>query len=230
MKTIGLIGGMSWESTQVYYQVINELVRERCGGLSSAKLVMHSVNFAEISPMMHEKRWDEVSTLLGYAARNLELSGADCIGICSNTMHFLVDRIAKHVSVPIIHIADATGKELANSGLLTVGLLGTRFTMEKPFYKDYLAQNYGVTTIVPEKDDRQLIHDVIFNELCLGEVENASRLEFARITESLQDRGAQGIIMGCTEICLLLSEGDVSIPLIDTTWLHVQALVDFALA
>lgn len=234
MKTIGLIGGLSWESTAEYYRIINETVRDRLGGLHSARLVMVSVDFAEIEAMQAEGRWDDAGDALATAARKLEAAGADCILICSNTMHKVADRVEAATGLPLIHLADATARRiLANaegSEPPKIGLLGTAFTMEQAFYRDRLA-SHGISVLVPEAADRAIVHHVIYDELCLGIVREESRTEFERIMRGLVDRGAEGIILGCTEIELLVNPDDDSIaPLFPTSRIHAEAAVEWAIA
>jgi aspartate racemase len=229
MKTIGLVGGMSWESTQEYYRIINETVKERLGGFHSAKLVMVSVDFAEIEPLQHRGEWDRMAEMLVGAFRRIEAAGADFGLLCTNTMHKVFDEIRKNVSIPLVHIADVTGREIRARGLQRVGLLGTLFTMEQDFYKGKLAADYGLEVLIPDEAERQVIHAVVYNELCLGTVKEASREAFKKIIRRLEERGAQGIILGCTEIPLLVTQEDHMLPLFDTTELHARAAVDLAL-
>lgn len=230
MKTIGLIGGMSWESTAEYYRIINETVRNRLGGLHSAKIVMVSVDFSEIEEMQVEGRWDDAGEALATAARQLEAAGADCVLICTNTMHKVAAQVEAATSLPLLHLADATAQRiLAGPTASTVGLLGTAFTMEQAFYKDRLA-SHGLNVIVPEEPDRAIIHRIIYDELCLGVVREESRAEYERIMQSLVDRGADGIILGCTEIELLVNPDDDSIvPLFPTSRIHAEAAVEWAI-
>ena len=228
MKCIGLLGGMSWESTALYYQLLNEGVRDRLGGLHSARCVIHSVDFAEIEQLQHEDRWDEAGTLLASCANGLQAAGADVLLICTNTMHIVADEIQAAIDIPLLHLADATATAIKHAGLDRVGLLGTAFTMEKAFYKDRLA-SHDISVIVPDSDDRQLVHNVIYNELCLGVVNESSRAEYLRIIEKLVTSEAQGIVAGCTEIELLVNEADCPVPLFPTTRLHVDAAIEFAL-
>jgi aspartate racemase len=229
MKTIGLIGGMSWESSIEYYRIINETVRDKLGGLHSAKSVMISVDFAEIEALQHEGRWDEAANLLIAAAQNLEKTGADFVLICTNTMHKLADEVQKHIHVPLFHIADATAQRIKAQGLKKIGLLGTRFTMEEDFYKDRLIEKHGLEVVIPTKGERGIVHRVIYDELCLGKIKRDSKEEYIRIMEHLVAEGAEGIILGCTEISLLVGQEDSSVPLFDTTRIHAVAAVEFAL-
>lgn len=228
MKTIGLIGGMSWESTVPYYQHINTRVKQRLGGLHSARLLLYSVDFHDIELLQHADRWDDAGRLLADAARTLETAGADCVVLCTNTMHRVAPAIAAAVAVPLLHIADATAAAVLQRGIRRVGLLGTRFTMEQDFYRCRL-QAHGIEVLIPEARDREMIHAVIYEELCLGIVEPASRAQYREIIERLVGRGAEGIILGCTEIAMLISADDASVELFDTAELHATAAVDFAL-
>ncbi len=230
MKTIGLIGGMSWESTVPYYRQINEGVKDRLGGLHSAKLVLYSVDFHEIERLQHSGDWQAAGQVLGEAARSLERAGADFLVLCTNTMHKVAASIEAAVEIPLLHIADATGAEIRRAGHSVVGLLGTRFTMEQAFYRDRLRDSYGLQVLVPGEEDRQVVHRVIYDELCLGVTNAASRAEYRRIMSDLVSRGAQAIILGCTEISLLVGPQDASVPLFDTTAIHARAAVEEALA
>jgi len=225
MKTIGLLGGMSWESTAVYYRLINEEVRRRCGGLHSAKILLYSVDFAEIEELQSGDRWDDAGEMLGAAARSLENAGAELLLICTNTMHKVADRIVEGLSIDLLHIADAAGARLAAERIETVGLLGTRFTMEEDFYRSVLENRYGLTVMVPEQADRRIIDSVIFDELCRGKVKQRSRDEYVRIANHFGERGCQAIILGCTEISLLLRPEDSDMALYDTTAIHAEQAV-----
>lgn len=229
MKTIGLIGGMSWESTVPYYRIINEAAAGRLGGLHSARIVMVSVDFAPLAALMQAGDWPAVGEILADAARTVEGAGADCLLICTNTMHKMADTVQAAVTIPLIHIADVTAKAVLAAGITTVGLLGTRFTMEEDFYVGRLAQTHGLTVLVPGAEDRELVHRVIFDELCLGKVTEASRQAFARIIGELSGRGAEGVILGCTEIAMLVDPAASAIPLFDTTQIHALSAVDWAL-
>ncbi len=229
MKTIGLIGGMSWESSAEYYRIINESVREELGGWHSSKCLMYSFDFDEMHRLQDKGEWERLARLVADAARRLETGGADCILICANTMHKMAGEVQKAVSIPVIHIANATGEEIKSKGLRTVGLLGTRFTMEEDFYKGRLSEKFGLKVIVPEERDRRFIHDVIFNELCLGKFNPSSKEEFKRIISRLEKDGAEGVVLGCTEIPLLIKQEDVKSPIFDTTRIHAKAGVKFAL-
>ncbi|MDR9825670.1 aspartate/glutamate racemase family protein [Vibrio sp.] len=229
MKTIGLLGGMSWESTAYYYQTINEGVKEKLGGLHSAKICLFSVDFQPIELLQHQDRWSECAEILSAHARIIEKSGADCLLICTNTMHKVAPDIEETLSVPLIHIADATAEVLQADGLRKVALLGTRFTMEDNFYKDRIQDNYGIEVIVPHSDDQNVIHDVIYQELCQGEFKTQSKELFLAIIHSLYERGAEAVILGCTEIGLLIQQEDTLVKLYDTALIHAQAAVVFSL-
>lgn len=229
MKTIGLIGGMSWESSIEYYRIINEGVRDRLGGLHSAKSLMYSVDFAEVEALQHQGCWDDAAQLMIDAARHLEKGGADFVVICTNTMHKLADAVQAQTTIPLLHIADATAEAIRARGLRRVGLLGTRFTMEEDFYRGRLADRYGLSVLIPDAADRAIVHRVIYEELVVGEIRPASRVEFRRIIQTLVQQGAEGIILGCTEVGLLVKEEDSPVPLFDTTRLHALAAVDSAL-
>lgn len=228
MKTIGLIGGMSWESTVTYYAMINEAIRARLGGLHSAKILLYSVEFAEIERLQHEGRWDDAGALLADVARRLESAGADFLVICTNTMHLVAPRIEAAVKIPLLHIADPTAAEVQRRGIATVGLLGTRFTMEKDFYRTRL-ERAGLRVITPAEGDRELVHRVIYDELCLGRIEEPSRDAYQEVIARLVAAGAEGIILGCTEIGLLVRPEDAPVPLFDTTALHAHAAAEMAL-
>ena len=229
MKTIGLLGGMSWESTVPYYRQINEAVKARLGGLHSAKIALYSVDFAEIERLQHCGDWDAAGTVLADAAQALERAGADFIVLCTNTMHKVAPAIEAAVTIPLLHIADPTAVAIRQSGLRRVALLGTRFTMEQDFYRGRLAGHHGIEVLVPEEADRELVHHVIYEELCLGRTEDASRKAYRDVMPRLVERGAQGIILGCTEISLLVGPQDASVPLFDTTAIHAAAAAEEAL-
>ncbi len=230
MKTIGLIGGMSWESSIEYYRIINELTKARLGGLHSAKSLMVSVDFAEIEALQHQGRWDESAVLLVEAARGLERGGADFIVLCTNTMHKVAEEIQSGLGIPFLHIADATAQRVKEAGLKSVGLLGTRFTMEQDFYKGRLMQKYGLNVSVPDVSEREIIHRVIYDELVRGEIRQDSKVQYLGIIAQLIERGVEGIILGCTEIGLLVQQPDSRVPLFDTTRIHAEAAVEYALA
>ncbi|MBB3316141.1 aspartate racemase [Rhizobium sp. BK181] len=229
MQTIGLIGGMSFESSAVYYRMINEMVRERLGGLSSAELLMHSVNFDEIVSMQKAGDWDAAANRLGDVALHLQIAGARCVLICTNTMHLIADNVASRISVPLIHIIDETAESLKAAGCKRPLLLATRYTMEHGFYADRM-KRLGVDIVVPEAADRTSVHDIIFNELCAGKVLDSSRERLMQIIERERAKGADGIILGCTEICLILDPNGLPLPGFDTTEIHARAAVEFALA
>jgi len=229
MKTIGLIGGMSWESTQTYYRIINEATKQRLGGLNSAKLVLVSVNFAEIEALQHQGDWQGAAHILVQAAKQLEAADADCIVICTNTMHKLAPEVEQATALPLLHIADATATELKAQQVSTVGLLGTAFTMEQAFYKDRLENKHGIKVLTPNDQERAEIHRVIYEELCQGKIIDSSRNTFVRTTQALAKAGAQGVILGCTEIGLLVQQHDTAVRLFDTTEIHAKYAVEFAL-
>lgn len=229
MKTIGLIGGMSWESTVTYYRQINEAIKQRLGGLHSAKIVLYSVDFHEIERLQHAGDWDAAGAMLADAARALDAAGADVIVVCTNTMHKVAPAIEAAVRIPLLHIADATAEAIKAAGVSAVGLLGTGFTMEQAFYKDRLRDRHGLDVLVPDADDRAIVHRVIYDELCLGRIVEASRAEYRRIMADLAGRGAQAVILGCTEISLLVRPQDSPVPLFDTTRLHALAAAEWSL-
>jgi aspartate racemase len=229
MKTIGLVGGLSWESSKEYYRIINETVNERLGGLHSAKCMLYSLDFAEIRKIQQTKGYDEVTKILIDAAQRLEAAGADIVVICANTMHKFVPEIQRKIHVPIIHIADATAEKVLKKGLKKVGLLGTKMTMEEDFYKGRIRERFGIEVLVPDKDERDFIERVIFDELCVGKMNPSSKERFKEIIGNLVDSGAEGIILGCTEIPLLIKQEDVNVPVFDTTEIHAKAAVEFAL-
>ncbi len=230
MKTIGMIGGMSWESSLEYYRIVNETVKARLGGLHSAQTLMYSVDFAEIEVLQSEARWDEATAMMIDAARRLERGGADLIIICTNTMHKMADAVQAAVNIPLLHIADATAAQIQRQGLATVGLLGTRYTMEQDFYRGRLEQRHGLRVLVPGADDRATVNRIIYDELVLGDIRAESKAAYVRIMERLIADGAQGIILGCTEIGLLIQQQDCAVPVFDTTTIHAVAAVDAALA
>lgn len=221
MKTIGLIGGMSWESTVTYYQVINEIIKRELGGLHSAKILLYSVDFEEIERYQASGEWDKSAGVLSDAAMRLERAGADFIVICTNTMHKVVPQMKEHISIPIIHIAEATADKLKEQGITTVGLLGTKYTMTEDFYKTKLTQA-GIRVLIPNNDDVNTVNSVIYNELCMGNIRQESKDSFLVIIKKLADAGAQGVILGCTEIGLLVKQEDVDLPVFDTTLIHAE--------
>lgn len=229
MKTIGMTGGMSWESTLSYYKAINEGVKAALGGLNSAQICLYSVNFEPIEKLQHEGKWDETAQLLAQAAKSVEAGGADFLLICTNTMHKVAPEIEAQISIPILHIADATAKQLQQDGIKRVGLLGTRFTMEQEFYKGRLQQQFGIDVLIPDAEQRQQVHRVIYEELCLGTIRPESRAQYVEIVEDLHRRGAQAVILGCTEIALLIQQHDTDVPLYDTTKIHAEQAVQLAL-
>ncbi|WP_061809624.1 aspartate/glutamate racemase family protein [Rossellomorea vietnamensis] len=228
MKTIGLIGGMSWESSVKYYKVINEEVKERLGGLHSAKCLLYSVDFEEIERYQAEGDWESAGRALGEVASSLEKAGAEFIVICTNTMHKVIDHVEARINIPVLHIADATANEIQRADMKTVGLLGTAYTMEQDFYKSRIQSN-GINVLVPDKEERNTINNVIFEELCLGKMEQSSKEYFKSVIQKLVDRGAEGVILGCTEIGLLIKPDDSEVPLFDTTVIHAIEAVNTAL-
>lgn len=229
-KTIGLLGGMSWESTAHYYREINLGIKALLGGLHSAKLAMYSVDFAEIERLQHQGDWQATAEILSNAAKHVEAAGAECLLICTNTMHKVADSIEASIAIPLIHIADATAEKLIEMKVNKVGLLGTSFTMEQDFYKGRLKEKHGLDVIVPNQTDRQMIHEVIYQELCLGKVNQASKQKYLAVIEKLKQSGADAVILGCTEIGLLVNQTDTTIPLLDTTLIHAHKAVQFALS
>ncbi|KQL34033.1 aspartate racemase [Bacillus sp. FJAT-25509] len=229
MKTIGLIGGMSWESSLLYYQIMNERVKEKLGGHHSAKSLLYSVDFQEIKTLQFEDRWDELTKIMIEVAKKLESCGAECLVICTNTMHKMAKEVEESVKIPLLHIADATAKEIVNSGIKKVALLGTAFTMEHDFYKGRLIEQFGLDVIVPNEDERKLVHNIIYEELCLGIVKEESKQVYLNIIDHLIGQGAEAVILGCTEITMLISQENCSIPVFDTTRIHAESAVDFAL-
>nr|WP_312321967.1 aspartate/glutamate racemase family protein [Acinetobacter oleivorans] len=228
MKTIGLLGGMSWESTSLYYQQINKMVHRRLGKLHSAKVIINSVDFEEIAALQAKGLWQEAGAYLAEQAQNLEKAGAECILVCTNTMHKVAAQIEDSISIPFLHIADATAKEILSQNIGKVALLGTAFTMEQDFYKARL-QDYGIEVIIPNETDRKIVHRIIYEELCLGVINLDSQQKYIAIVERLIAEGAQGIILGCTEICMLIGELKFSVPLFDTTAIHAKEAVSFSL-
>lgn len=229
MKTIGLIGGMSWESTQTYYRLINVAIREKLGGLHSARLVLYSVDFHDIEVLQRRGDWQAAGVLLAQAAQSLQAAGADMVVICTNTMHKVAQQVQAAVSIPLLHIADPTAHAIRAAGYQRVALLGTRFTMEQDFYRARLEQEHGLQVIVPEQNERDAVHRIIYEELCLGQIKPESKAAYLDIIRQLQARGAQAVILGCTEISLLVQQADLDLPLFDTTALHATAAADAAL-
>ncbi|HDR7601922.1 aspartate/glutamate racemase family protein [Bacillus mycoides] len=228
MKTIGLIGGMSWESTSEYYRILNEEIKSRLGGLHSAKCLINSVDFEEIERFQSNGDWDGAGEVLGNAAYSLQKGGADFIIICTNTMHKVVEKIKENINIPVLHIADTTAKEIKRKGIQTIGLLGTIYTMEQDFYKSRIEEN-NIKVIVPVEKNREKINEIIYTELCLGKITSQSREYYKRVIEELVQKGAQGIILGCTEIGLLIKQEDVLVPIFDTTFIHAMEAVNVAL-
>lgn len=225
MKTIGLLGGMSWESTVGYYRAINEGVKKALGGLHSAKIVLYSVDFDPIEKMQHAGDWAATAIELSAAAKRIEAAGADFLLICTNTMHRVAAEVETSIGIPLLHITDATGERLVTEGVTSVGLLGTAFTMEQAFYKDRLADRFSLDVLVPQDKDRRIVHDVIYQELCLGKVAAESKRQYLRIIDELAGRGAQGVILGCTEIGMLVAQPDTGVKLFDTTAIHAEQAV-----
>ena len=229
MKTIGLLGGMSWESTLGYYRSINEGVRNALGSLHSAKIAMVSVDFDPIAKLQHEGNWDETGRLLAEAARKVQAAGADFLLICANTMHKVAPQIEALIDIPILHIADAAAEVLCQKGITTVGLLGTAFTMEQDFYRSRLQDKHGISVVIPNEEDRQIVHNVIYQELILGTQNADSRAEYLRIIDGLAEQGAEAVILGCTEIGMLVSQSDTKVMLLDTTAIHAEKAVELAI-
>lgn len=229
MKTIGLIGGMSWESSQEYYRIINETTREKLGGLHSAQCLMFSFDFAVIEELQHSGNWEEATRCMVEAAQNLEKGGAAFVLICTNTMHKMAKEVQDGIRIPLLHIADPTGEAIKTQGITKIGLLGTKYTMEHDFYKGRLISKFGLDVIVPDEADRQIVHDIIYDELCLGVVKESSKKQYQQIIEKLKAQGAGGIILGCTEIMLLIQQADTDLPIFDTTRIHAETAVDLAL-
>ena len=229
MKTIGLIGGMSWESSIEYYRLLNEGVKARLGGLHSAKCLLYSVDFAEMEPLQRLDEWDETAKRLIVVAGRVEKGGADFLLLCTNTMHKVADAIQCSISIPLLHIADATAEAVKRQSLKKVGLLGTIATMEDSFYRDRLSTQHGLEVMVPSQDDRRTVHRIIYEELCVGRILDASRMEYVRIMDRLANDGAEAVILGCTEIGSLVRQNDCRIPVFDTTRVHAEAAVEYAL-
>ncbi|MFC3152283.1 aspartate/glutamate racemase family protein [Litoribrevibacter euphylliae] len=230
MKTIGLLGGMSWESTQGYYRAINEGIRHQLGGLHSAKIAMYSVDVDPIEKLQHAGDWQGTAKILSKAAKRIEAAGADVLLICTNTMHKVAPDIEQAIQIPLLHIADATAEVLVKDEIKKVGLLGTAFTMEQDFYKGRLTNNYGLEVLIPSSQDRAIIHRVIYEELCLGVIKPNSKAEYLRIIDALADQGAEAVILGCTEIGMLVQQSDTTIRLLDTTAIHAEKAVEYAIS
>ena len=229
MKTIGLIGGMSWESSLEYYRIMNQAVKEKLGGFHSAKCVMYSVDFEEIEKLQHKGQWDELTDIMIDAAQRVEKAGADFVVICTNTMHKMAPEVESRITIPLLHIADVTAEQIKIKGQKKVGLPGTRFTMEQEFYKGRLTKTHGIEVIIPDEEQRKIIHNILYNELVQGEISKASKSKFKEIIVSLKSRGSEGVILGCTEIPLLVKQEDYDILLYDTTDIHARAAVELAL-
>ncbi len=229
MKTIGLIGGMSWESSLEYYRIINEQVKEKLGGFHSAESLMFSVDFDEIEKLQYQGNWKDAAKIMVDAAKRLEKGGADFVVLCTNTMHKTADDVQNNIKIPLLHITDATAERIKAKGLRKIGLLGTKFTMEEDFYKGRLIKKYGLNVLIPNERDRQIVNDVIYHELCLGKINQSSKSQFIKIIDKFVDNGAEAVILGCTEIPLLIKQKDVKIPLFDTTRIHAEAAVEYAL-
>lgn len=228
MKTIGLIGGMSWESTSLYYKTINEYIKNKLGGLYSAKCILYSVNFEEISRLQKSGDWEKCGEILGETAKKLETAGADFIIICTNTMHKVIPDMKKYINIPVIHIAEAAYNRIAPIGIKNIGLLGTKYTMQQDFYKSILIEK-GLNVIIPDEEDIEFINNVIFNELCCGEIKAESKKKFLEIVEKLKNKGAEGVILGCTEIVMLISQKDIDIPVFDTTEIHAETAAQLSI-
>ena len=224
-----MIGGMSWESSLEYYRIMNQAVKEKLGGFHSAQCILYSVDFDDVEKLQHQGDWESLTRLMIEAAQRVKKAGADFLVICTNTMHKMADEVQRAIQIPLLHIADVTARAVKADGQSRVGLLGTKFTMEQDFYKGRLKEIHGIDILIPEDKERQLIHDILYNELCLGEIKELSREKFQSIIQNLVKRGAQGVILGCTEIPLIVRQEDYEIPLYDTTALHAKAAVDFAL-
>ncbi len=230
MRTIGLLGGMSWESTLEYYRIINEVVQHRLGGLHSAECILYSLDFEVIEELQHAEQWNRLESILVDGAVKLEKAGAEILLICSNTMHLIAEGVEKGIDIPLLHIADSAADRIKAERLRRIGLLGTKFTMEREFYRDRLKSKHGLEVMIPLESEREKIHEVIYQELCVGRIEQDSRDAFRHIISGMVKKGAEGIVLGCTEIPLLLKQSDISVPLVDTTRLHAEAAVDFALS
>jgi len=229
MKTIGLIGGMSWESSLEYYRIINETVKEKLGGFHSAKCLMYSVDFAEVEKLQRQGKWDEATALMIDAAQRVKKGGADFVVICTNTMHKMAEEVQSSINIPLLHLADVTAERIKAQGLKKVGLLGTKFTMEEDFYKGRLIKKHGLEVMIPDDEEREVINNILYNELCMGEIKKISKDKFKKIIDNLVLKGAEGIILGCTEIPLLIDKEDYEIPLFDTTRIHAEEAVEYAL-
>jgi aspartate racemase len=229
MKTIGLIGGMSWESTLEYYRILNEKVKAELGGFHSAKCILYSVDFGEVEKLQHEGKWEEATSIMIDAAQRVERAGADFLLICANTMHKMADEVQESTQIPLLHIVDVTADQVKAKNLKKVALLGTKYTMEEEFYRGRLSRQHGIEVIIPDEEERNAIHPILYNELCLGKIREPSKDKFREIIANLVARGAEGIVLGCTEIPLIVKQEDYDIPLFDTTTIHAEAAVDYAL-
>ncbi|MDA3955010.1 MAG: aspartate/glutamate racemase family protein [Bacteroidales bacterium] len=229
MKTIGLIGGMSWESSLEYYRIINKRVKKELGGLHSAKSILYSVDFENINILQHEGKWDELTTIMIDAAKSLEKAGAELVVICTNTMHKMANEVQHNIKIPLLHIVDATAQSIKSLNIKKIGLLGTKFTMEQDFYKGRLTEKHGLNVVIPNDEDMDLVHKIIYHELCLGNIKDSSKKEYLRIIENMVKNGAEGIILGCTEIPLLIKQEEVKVPIFDTTTIHAESAVIEAL-
>ena len=230
MKTIGMLGGMSWESTATYYRILNEGIKSALGGFHSARIAMVSVDFDEMEKLQHTGRWEQMARLLGAAAKSVEAAGADFLLICTNTMHKVAPQIEQAISIPLLHIADATAEQLVRDRISCVGLLGTQFTMEQDFYKRRLTEKFGIKVVIPDAGDRELVHEVIYDELCMGKITVNSRSSYLHIIDKLKQHGAEAVVLGCTEIALLVQQAHTPVPLYDTTEIHAQQAIRYALA
>lgn len=229
MKKIGLIGGMSWESSLEYYRIINETVKQKLGGLHSAECIMYSVDFDEIEKLQHQGKWEDLTKIMIDCAQRLEKAGANVIIICTNTMHKMAGEVESSINIPLLHIADATAEKIKEKSFKKVGLLGTKFTMEEDFYKGRLIEKHDIEVIIPNSEEMQIVHDIIFDELCLGIIKETSKEQYKKIILNLSKKGAEGVILGCTEIPLLIKQEDVEVPLFDTISIHAEFAVDYAI-
>ena len=230
MKTIGMLGGMSWESTATYYRILNEGIKSALGGFHSARIAMVSVDFDEMEKLQHTGDWEQMARLLGAAAKSVEAAGADFLLICTNTMHKVAPQIEQAISIPLLHIADATAEQLVRDRISCVGLLGTQFTMEQDFYQRRLTEKFGIKVVIPDAGDRELVHEVIYDELCMGKITVNSRSSYLHIIDKLKQHGAEAVVLGCTEIALLVQQAHTPVPLYDTTEIHAQQAIRYALA
>lgn len=229
MKVVGLLGGMSWESSAIYYQVINEQIKERLGGHNSAEILMYSVNFQQIKELQYQEEWEKATELMIQGAQKIEKGGAECLVICTNTMHKMAEEVQKNITIPLLHIADATAQKIQSDKIQSVGLLATKFTMEQDFYKGRLAAKYDLNVLVPVEEEREAIHQIIYDELCLGQIKSSSKLKYLEVIDNLIKNGAEAIILGCTEISLLIGQQDVSVPVYDTTEIHAITAANYSI-